>query len=97
MSQITRRTIVAHQSTEDTRGAPRRVPRSNAGRLARRTRGFGAAETPGSHQGRGGFDKGTLAAAHIGLRQAGPKGSPIAGKRTGRRPLSNPPLRRSIS
>ncbi len=43
--------------------------------------------------GRGGFDKGTLAAALIGLMRAGQKPAPSANKRTGRRPLSNPPLR----
>jgi hypothetical protein len=53
----------------------------------------GAPENPGSRQGRGGFDKGTLAAALIGLMRAGQKPARSAGKRTGRRPLSNPPLR----
>lgn len=54
----------------------------------------GAAETRGSRQGRGRFDKGTLAAALIGLLRAGGKPARSAGERTGRRPLSNPPLRR---
>src|SRR5262249_3290180 len=65
---------------------------AHAGRLARRAQSFGAAK-PGSHQGRGGFDKGTLAAAHIGLIAGRLKPARSAGKRTGRRPLSNPPLR----
>ena len=47
--------------------------------------------TPGD-QGHGGFDKGTLAAALIGLVGAGQKPARSAGKRTGRRPLSNPSL-----
>jgi hypothetical protein len=51
----------------------------------------GPQSTEGS-QGRGGFDKGTRAAAPIGLERADPEGSPIAGKRTSRRPLSNPSL-----
>ena len=41
---------------------------------------------------RGGFDKGTLAAALIGRPRAGEKPAQSADKRTGRRPLSNPPL-----
>ena len=44
-------------------------------------------EPPGGHRGRGGFDKGTLAAAHIGLMRAGPEASPI------RQPAYGPPLR----
>ena len=40
------------------------------------------------------FAKGTLAAALIGLMRAGQKPARSAAKRTGRRPLSNPPLRR---
>jgi hypothetical protein len=52
----------------------------------------GAANS-GSHGGRGGSDKGTLAAAHIGQLRAGQKPARSANKRTGRRPLSNPPLR----
>ena len=51
----------AHPSS---RSAPARLA-SNAGRLARKARP-GAAEPRGSRPGRGGFDKGTLAAALIG-------------------------------
>ena len=47
----------------------------------------------GKLQGHGRFDKGTLAAALIGLMRAGQKPARSADKRTGRRPLSNPPLR----
>jgi hypothetical protein len=55
---------------------------------------FGAAARTGrTSPGRGGFDKGTLAAAHIGHLRAGQKPARSASKRTGRRPLSNPPLR----
>ena len=53
----------------------------------------GVAETTGSRPSRGGFDKGTLAAALIGQTRAGEKPAQSAHKRTGRRPLSNPPLR----
>jgi hypothetical protein len=49
-------------------------------------------EPLGGHRGRGGFDKGTLAAALIGLLRAGQKPARSANQRTGRRPLSNPPL-----
>src|SRR5215469_10422491 len=42
---------------------------------------------------RGGFDKGTLAAAQIGLKRACQRPARSPGKRTGSRPLSNPPLR----
>ncbi len=41
---------------------------------------------------RGGFDKGTLAAAQIGLKRACQGATRSPGKRTGCRPLSNPPL-----
>jgi len=44
------------------------------------------------HQSRGGFDKGTLAVALIGLMWAGQKPARSPNQRTGRRPLSNPPL-----
>ena len=63
------------------------------GRLARKAR-TRACRTYGSRLGRGGFDKGTLAAALIGQTRAGGKPAQSAHKRTGRRPLSNPPLRR---
>ena len=44
----------------------------NAGRLARRLLSVGPRlEPPGGHRGRGGFDKGTLAAALIGHLRAG--------------------------
>ena len=43
-------------------------------------------------RGRGGFDKGTLAMAQIGLTGAGQKPARSPGQRTGHRPLSNPPL-----
>ena len=43
--------------------------------------------------GRGGFDKGTLAMAQIGLMRAGRKPARTPDQRTGHRPLSNPPLR----
>jgi hypothetical protein len=73
--------------------APAR-PRLNAGRLARRLPPFGAAAgTARRSPGRGGFDKGTLAAALIGHLRAGQKPARSANQRTGRRPLSNPPLR----
>ena len=65
---------------------------ASAGRLARKPKIPGAAVTGSSPVSRGGFDKGTLAAAPIGLKAGRPKGSPIADKRTSRRPLSNPPL-----
>ena len=41
------------------------------------------AANPDSHQGRGGFDKGTLAAALIGLMRAGQKPARSPGQRTG--------------
>jgi hypothetical protein len=41
---------------------------------------------------RGGFDKGTLAMAQIELMRPGQKPARSPGKRTGHRPLSNPPL-----
>jgi hypothetical protein len=70
----------------------------HAGRLARRSLPFGAAaRTAGSHRGRCGFDKGTLAAAHIGLLRAGEKPARFENQRTGRRPLSNPPLRPRVA
>ena len=47
----------------------------------------------GKFQGRDGFDKGTLAAAPIGLMRAGQKPARSRVQRTSRRPLSNPPLR----
>ena len=40
---------------------------------------------------------GTPPAGHIGLRRAGPEGSPIADKRTARRPMSSTPLRSRAS
>ena len=71
-----------------------RYGRPDAGRLARKAHRLRGRRNPGSRQGRGGFDKGTLAAALIGLMRAGQKPAPSADKRTGRRPLSNPSLRR---
>ena len=50
------------------------------------------AATVQKFQGRGGFDKGTLAMAQIGLMRAGQKPVRSPYKRTGHRPLSNPPL-----
>ena len=44
-------------------------------------------DQPGKLQGRGGFDKGTLAAAQIGLTRAGQKPSPIARQAYGQPPL----------
>jgi hypothetical protein len=69
--------------------------RLNAGRLARKvfSRSGPQLKPQEGHRGRGGFDKGTLAAALIGLLRAGQKPARSANKRTGRRPLSNPPLR----
>ncbi len=54
-----------------------------------RGRGQNRQESPG----RGAFDKGTLAAPLIGLIAGRQKPARSADKRTGRRPLSNPPLR----
>ena len=50
-------------------GAPARL--AQAGRLARKACNVRGRGTTRSHQGRGGFDKGTLAAALIGLMRAG--------------------------
>ena len=55
----------------------------------------GPLEPRGSRLGRGGFDKGTLAAALIGQTRAVQKPARFANKRTDRRPLSNSPLRLS--
>jgi hypothetical protein len=51
------------------------------------------AAKPRQSPSRGGFDKATLAAVLIGLMRAGQKAARSANKRTGRRSLSNPPLR----
>jgi hypothetical protein len=69
---------------------PRGWPLTSAGWRESQARGRG---TRGSRPGRGGFGKGTLAAALIGQTRAGEKPAQSANKRTGRRPLSNPPLR----
>src|SRR2546423_690067 len=65
----------------------RRRQRRSAGAKDRST--FGPPPPRGS-KGRGGFDKGTLAMAQIGLTGAGQKPARSPSQRTGHRPLSNP-------
>ena len=65
---------------------------ANAGRLARKAKYGRGPRSTQADQGRSGFDKGTLAMAHIGPMRAGQKPAQSANKRTGHRPLSNPPL-----
>ena len=62
-------------------------------RLARKTEVPSDRRPPRGSKGRGGFDKGTLAMAQIGLTGAGQKPARSPSQRTGHRPLSNPPLR----
>jgi hypothetical protein len=75
----------------------RRSGRANAGRLARKAKYLGAAINRVSFWDVSGFDKGTLAMAHIGLTGAGEKPARFADKRTGHRPLSNPVTRSAWS
>ena len=69
---------------------PLPLRRASAGRLARKAKYLGAAINRVSSWAASGFDKGTLAMAHIGLMGAGEKPARFADKRTGHRPLSTP-------
>ena len=77
-------------------GLRSRYGRASAGRPARKLRPRDRDQLR-EFQVRVGFDRGTLAMAHIGLTRAGGKPARFADKRTGHRPLSNPALRRTAA